>query len=231
MQVTGGSYNTALGYNALPNMPGQARNYNTAVGAETILGDGSERTALGYSANSLTNYVNNMGLGYDTDCTAAWQVRIGNSEMESIGGYENWTNVSDRRFKKNVKEDVRGLDFILKLRPVTYTLDQHAIEDFFFAHYGKVDSSNSEHKYRAEKQIRTGFLAQEVEAAAKSLGYDFSGVDAPKNADDFYGLRYAEFTVPLVKAVQEQQAEIERLNAKIARLEALMEKIVAEKGK
>ena len=48
-----------------------------------------------------------------------------------------------------------------------------------------------------------------MEEAAKSVGYDFSGVDAPKNDKDFYGLRYAEFVVPLVKAVQEQQAMIE----------------------
>ena len=53
-----------------------------------------------------------------------------------------------------------------------------------------------------EKIIQSGFIAQEVEQAAKELGYDFSGVDAPKNDKDFYGLRYAEFTVPLVKAVQ-----------------------------
>jgi len=52
--------------------------------------------------------------------------------------------------------------------------------------------------------LRTnGFIAQEVEQAAHSIGYDFSGVDAPKNENDFYGLRYAEFVVPLVKAVQE----------------------------
>ena len=35
------------------------------------------------------------------------------------------------------------------------------------------------------------------------MGYDFSGVDAPKNDKDIYGLRYSEFVVPLVKAVQE----------------------------
>jgi predicted RNase H-like nuclease (RuvC/YqgF family) len=51
--------------------------------------------------------------------------------------------------------------------------------------------------------LQTGFIAQEVEKAASELGFDFSGVDKPKNKDDFYGLRYAEFTVPLVKAVQE----------------------------
>jgi flagellar biosynthesis chaperone FliJ len=40
-------------------------------------------------------------------------------------------------------------------------------------------------------------------------------VDKPKNENDFYGLRYAEFVVPLVKAVQEQQATIETLNKKV----------------
>ncbi|MCW5898298.1 MAG: hypothetical protein KIT10_03425 [Flavobacteriales bacterium] len=34
-------------------------------------------------------------------------------------------------------------------------------------------------------------------------------MDAPKNSADHYGLRYATFTVPLVKAVQEQQQQIE----------------------
>src|SRR6185436_4739617 len=43
----------------------------------------------------------------------------------------------------------------------------------------------------------------DVEKAAKELNYDFSGVDAAKNEKGLYGLRYAEFVVPLVKAVQE----------------------------
>ena len=73
----------------------------------------------------------------------------------------------------------------------------------------------------------SGFLAQEVEAAAKSVGYEFSAVDAPKNAESMYGLRYAEFVVPLVKAVQEQQELIqkqqelmEHMNERIRQLEA-----------
>jgi hypothetical protein len=61
----------------------------------------------------------------------------------------------------------------------------------------------------------TGFLAQEVEAAAQSIGYEFSGVDAPKNENDFYGFRYSEFVVPLVKAVQEQQKMIDELKKEI----------------
>jgi hypothetical protein len=59
-------------------------------------------------------------------------------------------------------------------------------------------------KLYAKSRIQyTGFIAQEVERAAAELGFDFSGVDKPKNERDLYGLRYAEFVVPLVKAVQE----------------------------
>ncbi|HHZ64574.1 MAG TPA: T9SS type A sorting domain-containing protein [Flavobacteriales bacterium] len=63
-----------------------------------------------------------------------------------------------------------------------------------------------------------------MEEAAKELGYDFSGVDAPKNDKDFYGLRYAEFVVPLVKAMQEQQEQIEEKDETI---EANTEKIAS----
>jgi hypothetical protein len=73
--------------------------------------------------------------------------------------------------------------------------------------------------------LQTGFLAQEVEAVAKNIGYNFSGVDAPKNENDYYGLRYAEFTVPLVKAVQEQQTIIEAQNKKIEDLEKRLQKL------
>jgi len=50
------------------------------------------------------------------------------------------------------------------------------------------------------------------EHEANFVGYDFNGVDKPKNENDFYGLRYAEFVVPLVKGMQEQQDIIEQQN-------------------
>ncbi len=42
-----------------------------------------------------------------------------------------------------------------------------------------------------------------------------SGVDAPKNKIDMYGLRYAEFVVPMVKAVQELNEKVEDLELEI----------------
>jgi len=69
----------------------------------------------------------------------------------------------------------------------------------------------SDEEYRQSSSIiRTGFIAQEVEEAAKRVGFDFDGVSAPENETDLYGIRYAEFVVPLVKAVQEQQELIKK---------------------
>ena len=56
---------------------------------------------------------------------------------------------------------------------------------------------------KASAIVHDGFISQDVELAASSLHYDFSGVDKPKTADGLYGLRYSDFVVPLVKAVQE----------------------------
>ena len=47
------------------------------------------------------------------------------------------------------------------------------------------------------------------------------GVDVPKNDSDMYGLRYAEFVVPLVKAVQQQM--IESLQAEVAALKDMVQ--------
>jgi hypothetical protein len=211
---------------------------NTAIGSSALVNNlsGDYRTGLGYSANTAgISYNNNTGLGYNADCTASNQVRIGNSAITSIGGYTSWTNISDSRFKHMVAEDVVGLDFIRALRPVTYQMDLRAIDDWWAENYAVSDSSSGDPGVEKSKIRYSGFIAQEVEAAAKALGYSFSGVDGPKNEKDFYGLRYAEFTVPLVKAVQELAAEnallkikmevmlkeIEKLNSEISNLKQL----------
>jgi len=61
------------------------------------------------------------------------------------------------------------------------------------------------------------------------LHYEFSGVDKPKTSDDLYGLRYDEFVVPLVKAVQEQQQMIETQQQQIKKLETAIEQLKAQR--
>ena len=62
-----------------------------------------------------------------------------------------------------------------------------------------------------EQALHTGFLAQDVEKVANSLGYDFDGIHKPANDRDHYSLAYSQFIMPLVKAVQEQQVMIKNL--------------------
>lgn len=91
---------------------------------------------------------------------------------------------------------------------------------------GREDSSaNYEGKYNIENIKQSGFLAQDVEKAANDCNYSFSGVEIPENGKGLYKLRYAEFVIPLVKAVQEQQIQIEMLSNQnkqlLKRIEAL----------
>ena len=71
---------------------------------------------------------NSTALGRGALATVSNQVRIGNASVTSIGGYANWTNISDGRVKKNVQENVAGLSFINRLKAVTYNLDIAAID-------------------------------------------------------------------------------------------------------
>ncbi len=104
------------------------------------------------------------------------------------------------------------------LRPITYSLDVVSIagklgEDNSFDEDGnrvlqKVPQEIIDAIIQKSKQRKSGFAAQEVEELANTLGFDFGGVDKPENEGNFYGLRYAEFVVPIVKAIQEQQSTI-----------------------
>ncbi|MGD1844987.1 MAG: tail fiber domain-containing protein [Salibacteraceae bacterium] len=204
---TSGRSNSALGNNALA--ANQTGSDNVAVGAESGPGSGA--------------LSNTTCLGHDATATASDQVRLGNISVTSIGGYANWSNISDGRFKQNVTENVMGLDFINQLRPVSYTLDAAALNAFLGIEADAEDRP-------VPTYYQTGFIAQEVEATAKDLGFTtFNGVDKPANEASHYGIRYSEFVVPLVKAVQELSAQVEaqqqlldrvtELEAKIAELE------------
>jgi hypothetical protein len=212
-----GSSNTANGHTALQlNTTG---NDNTAIGSGALYLNttGNCNTAIGAGADvSANNLTNATAIGYNVRATASNQVRIGNNIVTSIGGYAAWTNISDGRAKKNIRADVPGLNFINSLQPVTYNLDPDAMDELLKSDDPEINRLNDslrssrspeekafEAKARAakQKQVQTGFVAQDVEKIAKSIGYDFSGVDVDEMG--IYGLRYAEFVVPLVKAVQE----------------------------
>jgi trimeric autotransporter adhesin len=211
-----GSSNVAVGWKSL--LANSSGNYNTAIGftSSNSSSSGSYNTALGSHTNlTANNYTNTTTLGYNAIVSADNQIRLGNNVVTSIGGYTDWTNVSDGRVKTNVTQNVPGLTFINKLQPVTYHLSLDAIDNILQVPPPKNEKGEfiyslqkfKEARIAKEKIVYSGFIAQDVEKAAKELNYDFSGVDAAKNSTDLYGLRYSQFVVPLVKAVQELSSE------------------------
>lgn len=226
-QNTEGVFNTAVGVTALSsNTTGK---YNTGIGysALDIIQTSIQNTALGAYAgpNSFSLISNSTSVGYLARATASNQVRLGNADVTSIGGQVGWSIFSDGRYKKNIKEDVKGLAFINALRPITYTVDVNGLKAYFNK---GIKDKDDEYKPRSDysneeagKIIYNGFVAQEVETAAKKLGFEFSGVDKPKDENGLYGLRYDNFVVPLVKAVQELSKKNDSLNSKMQEFEDL----------
>lgn len=225
---TTGSFNTFIGINAgNKNETGEG---NTFVGNYAGSGYGSGAsinygnstgwalTILGNGASTTTDGLfNATALGNSALVSNSNSVRIGDANISSIGGYACWSNVSDKRFKVNVSENIPGIDFIKLLKPITYNLNVKGINDYLGIDENSRDTISERNKFNI---INTGFNAQDVEQAAKSINYNFSGVDKPEDEKSLYGLRYSLFVVPLVKAVQEQQVMIDSLEKQKSDLQA-----------
>ena len=221
---TSGLYNTGIGYRTLA---ATTQTYNnTAIGynAGTSYNNGQDNVYIGANTDAnAANYDGVVAIGQGTVVTGYYMARFGNSATTFYGGWAGWTSVSDGRFKSNIKENVPGLAFINQLRPVTYRLKATALDQFL--HNNSKQTPQTAHTKALQQKeaiVYTGLVAQEVEAAAKKIGFDFSGVDAPKNSNDTYGLRYDEFVVPLIKAVQELAKENDDLQKQIDELKALV---------
>ena len=79
---------------------------------------GSGAISVGVGANVYGN--NSMALGKNALVEASNTIRIGNSSVTSIGGYANWTNVSDERDKSDITACDYGLDVVSKIKPIKY---------------------------------------------------------------------------------------------------------------
>jgi hypothetical protein len=215
------AFNTAIGYRALYGSTTASANTgtsNTAVGDLAMSGNtsgggnvaigrnaldgnttGSNNTAVGFGADvSSNNLTNATAIGYNASVNASNKIVIGNSSAITVGGYGNWSNYSDRRLKENITyTHGLGLEFIMKMKPVSYNY---------------IDDEN--------KRRRDGLIAQDVQQSMNELGLDFSGLIVDDDAMGTLNLSYSEFVIPLINAVQEQQAMIEQLQQEIRELKA-----------
>jgi trimeric autotransporter adhesin len=199
-----GASNVAIGSQALNNLINT--NGNTAVGVSSLYQNlGASNTALGnnslssnttgtlniaigansnVSSNNLTNAI---VIGSNAVVNASNKIRLGNSNITVIEGQVAYSYPSDGRFKNNIIEDVKGLEFITKLRPVSYHFDTEGFERFT----NNGVSNNID--YSVSKSIKhNGFIAQEVEKVINEIGFDFDGISVPKDKNQTYSLSYSQ---------------------------------------
>jgi hypothetical protein len=209
-RVTTGVGNTMLGERA-----GEFTStgfFNTLIGTTVGLTNtlGSRLTLLGHNADvSVNNLDNSTAIGEGAIVNASNKVRIGNATVTVIEGQVGFTAASDRRLKENITSLNAGLDFIMNLKPVSYQM-----------------------KNLSDKRTNWGFIAQDIEAI---VGDSNAILTVGGDSEKTLGLRYTDFVAPLVKAVQEQQTEIEELKMLLqeyrAEMEAMKTQIKAEKPK
>jgi len=144
-------------------------------------------------------------VGYVGDSGQRWQ---------AIYAVNGTIQTSDGREKTDILDSDLGLDFIKKLRPVSYKwkVGENIVTE------EKVTDENGETKTktivtpRAGVRSHYGFIAQEIEETLG--GKDFGGFLYDQE-NDKYSLRYAEFISPIIKAIQEQNLIIQELKAEI----------------
>ena len=115
-----------------------------------------------------------------------------------------WTVTSDKRWKSNIVQTDLGLDFLSKLRPVSYT-------------------RKNDEKQRTEY----GFIAQEIEEALKASEVENTGMLTIDDAG-MYQLRYNDLLAPMVKAIQELKKENDSLKNRLSKSESVQQLLVNE---
>jgi len=179
---------------------------------------------LFYTAPSATE-TNNQGV-LRLRITAAGTTEPGADNAYNLGSASRrWSdiyavnsviNTSDKRLKTNVKESDLGLDFINKLRPISYKWKIGSFEPVAGVQNGTDDPGQSKEKYmeNAGHREHYGLIAQEVKQALDDVkcnnfaGWTLANKNEPNSEQ---GLRYDELIAPLIKAVQELSAEITQM--------------------
>ena len=138
----------------------------------------------------------------------------GDKRWDDVFATNGTINTSDRNEKNTIVDSDLGLSFINKLKPVSYKFNGKTR-----THYGLIAQDIETVLSDISKSTTdfAGFIKAEVsdvlytEDEPLPTGKNVGDVKTPGTTN--YGLRYAEFIAPLVKAVQE-------LSDKVAALEA-----------
>ena len=177
-------------------------NANMNPGADNTYDLGSASARWNQIHVSQVNAPGNQNLELEADSndiTCGVSIRPDEDDVHNCGtSGMRWNEVwaangtiqtSDERKKELIEDEGLGLDFILELKPKAYF-----------------------RKKEGDHRRRHGLIAQDILATISGADFVYG------NEEDGYALNYADFVGPLIKAVQEQAAQIYQLRAEVAAL-------------
>ncbi len=186
----------------------------TGYALAATISDAANTGYAGYFTNTATSgsnyavYASNVSVGgyagyFTNTATSGIAVWCSSSYSNGCGGNESWYNTSDIRLKDAVTDlpPARGLDGVMKLRPVLYR-------------WKDTNCERGEH---------IGLIAQEVEPVYPEVVG--TGPDGMKN------MAYGDLVVPLIKAVQELKADNDNLRNIVEKQGAEIEALKVGAGK
>ena len=171
---------------------------------------------FGQSSDDLVTVINVLQLGGGSVNPAAdGTISLGSSSLrwQTVYSVNGVNQTSDLRMKREVKPLGPGLAPVLKLNPVTYRWKDASIDQ------------GREH---------IGFIAQELmevlPAAVQGQGWsaDMEGTPKEWTETELLTVNYSEVIPVLVKAIQEQQQMITKLQERVKRLEGEAPGLLAE---
>lgn len=216
---TTGSYNTVMGYGGFPfNSSGS---FNTVIGAMTNQGStgGNSNTIIGYGAQTiLSNLTNATAIGANASVLTSNSLILGENANVGIGcnapqyklhvvgdiassGTVRSVNTvvtgaisacSDLRFKKEIAPLEHSLEKILSLNGVNYFWKKEEFPQRHFTY---------------ERQI--GLIAQEIEQIFPEL--------VMTDADGYRSVDYSRLTPVLIEAIKELKKENDNLKVTLER--------------
>ena len=229
--LLGGNYQktTAIGASSLRT---GSHISTTAVGYWTLTGADSEKcVVIGDSAGYRNvqgdilkgKITNSIAIGYGARLNGDNEIQIGSTGQTLYA--PTAVNIrSDGRDKADVKPLENGLQFIMKLKPVTGYYDRRdAYVDELFADLPEEERAAKVREWWAnptkdgshkEDRLRHWFIAQDIAA----LEAEYGRLPMVNIKNDTYTIEYETFIPVLTKAIQEMVARIETLETEIEEL-------------
>ncbi len=129
-------------------------------------------------------------LGYgitNAQCTGDNQVLLGNTSVSQIrAAVTSITAYSDGRYKTNIENNVHGLDFVMKLKPITYSTDPRKLHKI----WGTADSLIEKMDVTETMREPTHWIYSPRMWSKQPMNADLiSRNRVPKNDKDVYALR------------------------------------------